>query len=385
MPLTLNLLSFDRPTDDEIVVREVWGVPNQNQNQMFGQKFSPDGRYAYFFTSASLVQGDTNNALDIYRKDFVSGEITRISPKAVPTDHYDLDVSADGRYVMFSSTASDLIVGDNNGFEDVFRMDVSNHAITRVSMSFYQLEANNRSYSGRFSPDGKYAVFTSQATNLTLATDTNSTSNDIYTKKFDSDGVVLVSSLPNGQQGNFDSWDAKFSADGSHVLFSSNAFNASSGESQVLYKDITPNGDVVRPGGELLIISVDKDDNWGTNHSLEAQITPDGRYVVFASVANNLVPLDSNGTYDIFRKDVQTGEILRVSTTGTGNQASGDSRNPQISADGRYVIFVSKAGNLVAGDFNGAQDVFRKDLVTGQVIRLSEILQPRGRAQSGRG
>ncbi len=370
MPLTLNLLHFDRPADDQIIVREAWGAPSQNQSQLLGAKFSPDGRYSYFYSQAKLAQGDVNNEMDIYRKDFVTGEITLMSVKGVPTGHYDLDVSRDGRYLLFSSTANNLVTGDTNGFEDVFRMDLTTRAITRVSMSFSFLQGNGDSYSGRFSPDGQYVVFTSDA-NLAAAGDSNSWS-DIYVRKFDSGGVMLVSTLPNGQQGNGTNWDAKFSADGSQVLFSSTGFNQSSGESQILIKDVTPGGNVITTGGDLKIVSVDKGNNWGTNHSLEAQITPDGRYVVFASLANNLVPLDLNGTYDIFRKDLQTGDIVRVSTTGNGNQAFGNSRQPQISADGRFVIFVSTADNLVAGDYNGAQDIFRKDLLTGQVIRLSE-------------
>ncbi len=289
MPLTLNLLHFDRPADDRIIVREAWGAPSQNQSQLLGAKFSPDGRYGYFYSQSKLVQGDLNNEMDIYRKDFVTGEITLMSVKGVPTGHYDLDVSRDGRYLLFSSTASNLVTGDTNGFEDVFRMDLSTRAITRVSMSFSFLQGNGDSYSGRFSPDGQYVVFTSDA-NLAAAGDSNSWS-DIYVRKIDSGGVMLVSTLPDGQQGDGTNWDAKFSADGSQVLFSSTGFNANSGESQVLIKDVTPGGNVITTGGELKIVSVDKGNNWGTNHSLEAQITPDGRYVVFASLANNLVPL----------------------------------------------------------------------------------------------
>ncbi|WP_439625355.1 Ig-like domain-containing protein, partial [Gemmata sp.] len=109
----------------------------------------------------------------------------------------------------------------------------------------------------------------------------------------------------------------------------------------------------------------------GDGDSDQPSVSADGRYVAFASRASNLVPGDTNGAFDIFVKDTQTGAVTRVSTTAAGAQGDGDSDQPSVSADGRYVAFASDAPNLVPGDTNGTYDVFVKDTQTGAVTRVS--------------
>jgi hypothetical protein len=111
--------------------------------------------------------------------------------------------------------------------------------------------------------------------------------------------------------------------------------------------------------------------NEGNGNSLRAAISADGRYVAFMSWASNLVPGDTNGSADVFVHDLQTGATTRLSVDSDGNQGNGDSWNPAISADGRYVAFQSWASNLVPGDTNGSADVFVHDLQTGATTRLS--------------
>jgi Tol biopolymer transport system component len=101
--------------------------------------------------------------------------------------------------------------------------------------------------------------------------------------------------------------------------------------------------------------------------SYQPDISADGRYVTFASPATNLVAGDTNGTTDVFRRDLTSGVTVRVST-GSG---TGGSQDPSISADGRYVAFSSDAAGLVPGDTNGAQDLFVRDLSAGTTVRVS--------------
>jgi Tol biopolymer transport system component len=108
-----------------------------------------------------------------------------------------------------------------------------------------------------------------------------------------------------------------------------------------------------------------------TVNSDNAQFSADGRYVVFESDASNLVAGDSNGAYDVFVKDLQSGAIQRVSTDAAGAQGNGHSTNARFSADGRYVVFKAIPSNLVAGDSNSASDVFVKDLQSGAIQRVS--------------
>jgi Ca2+-binding RTX toxin-like protein len=109
----------------------------------------------------------------------------------------------------------------------------------------------------------------------------------------------------------------------------------------------------------------------GNGNSWNAEISANGRYVVFQSTANNLVAGDTNGKSDIFRKDMVTGAIVRVSADSNNLQSNGTASNASISNDGRFIAFTSTGGDLVSGDTNQAADAFRKDMVTGNVIRVS--------------
>src|SRR5262249_20266354 len=118
--------------------------------------------------------------------------------------------------------------------------------------------------------------------------------------------------------------------------------------------------------GQILLVSAGTDGTQGNTISTQPYISADGRYVAFKSDATNLVSGDTNGTTDVFVKDMQTGQLIRVNTDSSGVQANGYGDNPRLSADGRYVAFISSATNLVAGDSNGVDDIFVKDLLTGQ-------------------
>ena len=118
----------------------------------------------------------------------------------------------------------------------------------------------------------------------------------------------------------------------------------------------------------------------GNQSSTEGSFSADGRYVVFSSYASNLAGPDSLGS-DVFRKDLQTGALLRVSLTSGGQAPNGESSEPIVSADGRYVVFTSAADNLVAGDTNGEADIFRKDLQTGAIVQDLDRCQ--GPARTG--
>src|SRR5262245_8151452 len=100
-------------------------------------------------------------------------------------------------------------------------------------------------------------------------------------------------------------------------------------------------------------------------------VSADGRFVAFVSVGTNLVPGDTNGSLDVFVRDRQTGTTERVSVSSGGAQANGISYQPSISADGRYVAFVSDAAGLVTGDTNGTWDVFVRDRQLGTTERVS--------------
>ena len=123
--------------------------------------------------------------------------------------------------------------------------------------------------------------------------------------------------------------------------------------------------------GEMRLISVATNGTQGNGDSTQGSISADGRFVVFRSAATNLVTGDGNGVTDIFLHEIATGTTTRVSTATGGTEVSGASLTPAISANGRYVVFASSAPNLVATDSNGAQDIFLKDVTTDTTTLVS--------------
>ena len=123
--------------------------------------------------------------------------------------------------------------------------------------------------------------------------------------------------------------------------------------------------------GDITRISVSSSEAQANSYSRDADISDDGRLVVFWSGADNLVAGDTNEFEDIFVRDVQAGETTRVSVSSAGAQANQSSYYPAISGNGRFVAFMSDATNLVSGDTNGMSDVFVHDRQTGATTRVS--------------
>ncbi|MFY9234408.1 MAG: hypothetical protein WAO58_08100 [Fimbriimonadaceae bacterium] len=162
------------------------------------------------------------------------------------------------------------------------------------------------------------------------------------------------------QQGNGVSEYPSISANGRYIAFESQADNLVQGDTNGV-DDIFVHD---RYTGQTTLVSVSSNGQVGNGESVEPSISPDGRYVAFSSVANNLVDADSNGSRDVFVHDRQAGMTSRVSVSTTGEQGNDDSIDPSVSANGRYVAFGSKANNLVSGD-PYYWDIFVKDRQTG--------------------
>jgi archaellum component FlaF (FlaF/FlaG flagellin family) len=122
--------------------------------------------------------------------------------------------------------------------------------------------------------------------------------------------------------------------------------------------------------GQTTRVSVASDGTEGNGDSWAPSISADGRYVAFTSRASNLVPGDTNGTWDVFVHDRVTGQTTRVSVASDGTEGNGASEFPSISADGRYVAFISEASNLVPGDTNDKRDIFVAAAVEPTAMRL---------------
>lgn len=140
--------------------------------------------------------------------------------------------------------------------------------------------------------------------------------------------------------------------------------------------------EVLRPGARMTSVSHASNGRWGTGRSFQPSISADGRWVAFVSAATNLANGDTEGYLDVFLRDRVNNTVERVSQTGSGAGGLGDSESPSVTADGRHVVFVSSAKNLVSGDGNDARDVFLWDRNSRQCELIS--LRTDGRA-SGNG
>ena len=284
-------------------------------------------------------------------------------------------VSADGRFVVFASDASNLVHGDHNGVSDVFVRDLLRSTLQRVSVSSRGAEANGPSVSSSLdlvagpsiSADGRFVAFGSDASNL-VADDTNG-KEDCFVRDLKTHRTQRVSVSSSGAQGSGACLQPAVSANGRYVAFvdSSRLVPAASGGVLELFvRDLKTH--------QTRLVSISSAGAIANNASFRPSISADGRWVAFESFASNLVAGDTNGTTDVFLHDSTTGRTQRLSVTSAGAQANGPSYagvQPSISLNGRYVVFYTDATNLVAGDTNASFDVMIRDLKNRTTRRVS--------------
>ena len=353
------------------------GVAGDNDSLLAA--VSADGRFVAFVSLASnLVPDDTNGTSDVFVRDRVTGTTERVSVNsrgrqstggdaggALDTNWGPPAISADGRYVAFASSATNLVRGDRNRVADVFVRDRLAGTTERVSVASRKLEANGESSQPAISADGRFVAFASFADNL-VSDDTNFTS-DVFVVDRAGGGPQRVSVSDTGQQGENRSESPAISADGRFVAFmsSSDALVPGDGDgaADIFVRDraaATTEGISVAPTSS----------GFGATSSSPA-ITPDGRFVAFDSWEPDLVPGDTNNSFDVFVRDRATGGLERVSVSSAGVEGNDWSLAPSISSDGRFVAFHSFADNLVAGDGNFDFDVLVRDRMAGTTVRAS--------------
>jgi Tol biopolymer transport system component len=353
----------------------------QADRDTYAAAISADGRYVVLNSIArNLVPGDTNDASDVFVHNRVSGQTTRISVSTGGLQGNGSSdsaaMSANGRYIVFASTASNLVDGDTNHASDVFLHDQASGVTTRLSVSRSGRQANGPSAMPAISADGRYVAFQSFASNLVRG-DTNGLT-DAFVRDLATGKTTRVSLTSRGRQarcniGYCESTEPVLSEHGRYVAFQSSSTN-------LVRHDTNRLGDVFvrdRRTGKTTRMSVDSRGRQGggdrTNNGSNAPaISGNGRYVVFHSADSNLVHGDTNGVFDIFVHDRRTGRTTRVSVSSSAAQANQESLGAvSISSDGRYIAFTSLASNLVAGDANEITDVFLRDDAAGTTTLAS--------------
>jgi len=321
---------------------------------------SADGRYVAFQSYASnLVVGDSNGTWDVFVRERQSGTTRRVSVDSAGVQgndsSYAPSISADGRYVAFYSFASNLVGGDTNAERDVFVRDLQTGTTERASVGLGGAQGNGFSLYPAISADGRYVAFSSNAPNL-VAGDTND-AEDIFVRDRQTSTTERVSVDSAGAQGNGSSGDPSISGDGRYVAFWSSASNLVASDANG-FRDVFVRD---RQTGTTELASLTTAGLQGNNESIFPSICADGRYVAFWSYAYNLVQGDTNFANDVFVHDRQAGTTERVSLDSAGAQGNSHSLALSISADARYVVFESDASNLVPADTNSVTDIFVRD------------------------
>ncbi len=344
-----------------------WASPGSN-GFSDNPAISGSGRYVAFASdSTTLGTGDSNTTRDIFLFDSQTSLVRRINlslqgqqangPSNQPA------ISSDGGFVAFSSEATNLVLGDTNGFSDIFVVNTLTGAISRESVDSSLGQANGSNFKPAISSDGRYVVFESTATNLVATPVVASGVTHIYRRDRTTGTTVLVSQTSGGVIANGNSLQATVSGDGQFVAFASDATNLVAGDvngvRDIFLRDVT--------GGSTIRVSVSSGGVAGNGASRAPSINrnpgvaTDGRYIAFGSEATNLVAGDSNGVSDIFVYDRVAATTVRVSVSSAGVEATDPSAaglklgsiNPSISSTGRYVTFASLANNLATGDADG--------------------------------
>lgn len=410
-----NLLPVDYNNDRDVFVVDLTkgtitspslglaGVQATHVADVRDVSLSTDGAKVLFSSDDdNLVVGDTNGNWDIFVQDLATGVVTRVNTDAAGAqttgapgfyNSYHAAFSSDGTKVVFVSAGANLVPGDTNGLEDVFVKDLATGAIVRVSTDATGAQATSNMFSFSetvaFSPNGQKVLFTSGANNL-VAGDTNNLV-DLFLKDLTTGAITRINTGALGQEAVGGTRDggatqAVFSADGTKVAFVSEATNLVAGDTNnvadVFVKDLIT-GVTTRVSTNSAGAQATGAPNYPFGASSAPAFSPDGSKIAFVSSADNLVVGDTNGRTDVFLKDLVTGVVTLVSTTGLGEQGDGDVAGKlQFTASGDKIVFSSWASNLAADDGNFTLDVFVKDLTDGKDALIggdgNDFLQGKG-------
>jgi Tol biopolymer transport system component len=379
-----------------------------------GPATSADGRFVVFVSDAdNLVKGDTNGATDAFLRDTCLGAPAGCVPSVVRVSvasngaeanggSSDAAISANGRYVAFTSQAGNLVPGITAGNSNVFLRDTcfgaSGSCTPGATMA--SLGLNNDSFGPALSADGRYITFTNGSPKSCgyYAPYTCTPANFLAMIHDTCAGVAsgctastTVVSLANDGSNPDDTTadpQALISANGRFVVFRSAGTNlvADGGGAGIFLRDTCKGASGCKPS--TIRVSIGGSGSIPANDLFEFALSGNGRFVAFTSSATNVLQGDTNGSLDVFVRDTCFGapagckpSTSRVSLANDGSQATGDSHVASISDDGRVVAFTSAATNLVANDSSPFPKIFIRDTCAGttsgctaSTIRLSVAL-----------
>lgn len=318
--------------------------------------------------------GDLNGNNDIFAATVGAGAV-RISRTitGLAPDGWSGEPCADGdgSTIAFETAATDIVALDRNRSDDVVVCEGTPclaELASRATSTIAVAAARDESYSPEVSADGRFTVFTSESSVLTGSFQSDASAPDVYL--FDRNDGSKQLLTPGATSGG----SPAVSADGRYVAFSVRGHPGipASTFSQIVLLD--------RNTGAVVLVSRTPAGAPGNAGSSEPTVSDDGSLVAFLSDASDLASGDANGTTDVFLFRRSTGTVQRISSAvGGANAGNGASEDARIAGEGRYVVFASRASDLVAGDGNGFRDIFLHDRAT---LTTARIAQPGAGAES---
>jgi Tol biopolymer transport system component len=311
---------------------------------------SSSGRYVAFSSNATdLVPGDTNGVFDVFVRDRVAGTTTRVSVSSGGAQADGISdapsISANGRLVAFVSRARNLGGPDSTDTFDVFLRDLDAGTTTRVSIGLGGLEPDGRSFTAAISGDGSTVVFASAASNL-VAGDTNG-SVDVFGFDRATGSIRRLNVTPSGDQANGDTLVGQAgtatNANGNVVAFGTNASNLLGGPSEfdMVARDVGANT------VQRLSLGAQIDNIYDEAESAGPSVSGDGRLVAFAGTGSQLPSYLDASPMDVYVRNRVTGAVTRISQLSQCRVPGEVNGFPAISADGRWVAFQSNAIDLL--------------------------------------
>jgi len=332
------------------------GTPGDNASR--SPSMSASGtRIVYSSWATNLVDNDTNGLPDIFLYDIPTGSTTLISQRsdggASNGQSSQPAITADGSKIVYSSSATILVDNDTNGYADVFLYDVDTGNTVRVSVRSNGAQGNANSNSAALSADGTRITFISRASNFVDGDSVGSA--DVFVHDTTDATTIRISAGSTA-------YSSDISADGNRITYYTSSGIFAFPATVYLY-DMTTSATIP--------VSVGIGGTPGDGSSYSPTISADGTKILFASEATNLIATDTNNRSDMFLYDATTGTIERISIGLGASQSNGDSWSGAISDNGTKATFRSTSTNLVANDTNARVDLFVHDIARGSTQRVS--------------
>jgi hypothetical protein len=349
----------------------------QADNESSGAIPSADGRFVVFTSHATnLSAADTNGSADVYVRDRIAGttQLVSVGLGGNAVGGFAHDISADGRYVVFTSGAPDVVANDFNGYSDVFIRDLVLGTTEIVSVDSDEGPGQQSSFDASISKDGRYVAFASFAS---LADEDSSSSNqDVYVRDRVNGTTELVSVDRKGGEGT--GQQPSISDNGRWVSFTSAGKglvkNDKNKKYDVFVRDVS--------GNKTVRVSVGSKGEEAGKRSYESEIAGWGRFVVFTTAAK-LVKQDDDKQVDVYVRDRRKGKTQLVSVTSSEQQAKGVVASPSISNDGRLVTFHAGPDLRKAGKVTNS--LYLRDRGAGTTRPLNNRIGTSGSVISGNG